>query len=260
MDVEEKLKLHLKYIQNQRQQIENLRGRMERMEAMWEHCISDPEIKWLFQNRSERMDPTLPIFDPGRAEFHLDRYRFAAERVKSLTVADIACGTGYGTELLKERGGAQSVTGIDICPDAVNYATKKHAPDGVRYFCASGDATGIESNSLDAITSFETIEHVDCDIKLLVEFARILKPGGLLICSTPNMWPLEIAPHHVRVYDRDSFRSVLEADFESIELYNQNSGTSFQFNRDQERGIHPTTNENHELAECFLAVARKKAA
>ena len=258
MDVEEKIKLHLKYIQNQRQQIDNLRDRLDRMEAMWEHCISDPEIKWLFQNRSERMDPTIPIFDTGRADFHLDRYRFAADRVESMVVADIACGTGYGSELLKVQGKAQSVVGVDICPDAINYASKKHSPDGVQFVCASGDATGLDTGSLDAVTSFETIEHVECDVKLLKEFARILKPGGRLICSTPNMWPLEIAPHHVRVYDRDSFAAVLEADFESIEMYNQNSGTSFQFNRDQERGIQLTTDENHELAECFLAVARKK--
>jgi 2-polyprenyl-3-methyl-5-hydroxy-6-metoxy-1,4-benzoquinol methylase len=257
-DIEEKLRLHQQYIRNQRKQIENLRGRLERMEALWEHSISDPEIKWLYQNRSERMDPSVKIFDEGRADFHLDRYHFAAERVAGLKVADIACGTGYGSELLKEQGGAASVTGIDICPDAINYATKKHAPAGVNFVCTSGDATGLESNSLDAIVSFETIEHVPDDEKLLTEFARILKPGGLLICSTPNMWPLEIAPHHVRVYDRNSFAKILNRNFESIEMFNQNSGTSFQFNRDQERGILPTDDTNHELAECFLAVAKKK--
>ena len=257
-DLEEKLKLHQKYIRNQRQQIENLRGRLERLEALWEHAISDPEIKWLYQNRSERMDPSVGIFDVGRAEFHLDRYRFAAERVVNLQVADIACGTGYGSELLKKQGRAASVVGVDICPDAINYASKKHAAEGVTFVCCSGDATNLADNSLDAIASFETIEHVPDDKKLLAEFARILKPGGLLICSTPNMWPLEIAPHHVRVYDRQSFTEILNSDFESLEMFNQNSGTNFQFNRDQERGIVSTTDANHELAECFLAVARKR--
>ena len=84
----------------------------------------------------------------------------------------------------------------------------------------------------------------------------MLRPQGLLICSTPNMWPLEIAPHHVRVYNRDSFLNVLSAHFDVLELFNQNSGTQFAFNREQERGIIPTDDSNHELAECFLAVAR----
>ena len=258
MEVQAQVKQQLKYIQSQRQQIETLRGRVERLEAMLEHCVNDPDTKWLLQNRSERMDPTVPVFDPGRADFHLDRYRFAAERVKSLKVADIACGTGYGSELLKVLGEAASVTGVDICPDAIKYANSKHAPEGVTFQCVSGDATGLPAKSIDVIASFETIEHVPCDQKLLTEFARLLKPGGILICSTPNMWPLEIAPHHVRVYDRDSFLKVLSTDFEEIELFNQNSGTMFQFNRDQERNILPTTDANHELAECFLAVARRK--
>lgn len=256
-DLEEKLKLHQKYIRNQRQQIENLRGRLERLEALWEHSIADPQIKWLYQNRSERMDPSVAIFDQGRAEFHLDRYRFAAERIAGLQVADIACGTGYGSELLKEQGGATSVVGVDICPEAIHYASEKHAPNGVTFVCRDAESTGMDESSLDAVISFETIEHVPSDKKLLAEFGRILKPGGLLICSTPNMWPLEIAPHHVRVYDRQSFIDVLSERFESIELFNQNSGTSFQFNREQDRGIVPTSDDNHELAECFLAVARK---
>lgn len=258
MEIDEKLKLHSQYIQNQREQIANLRSRLERMESMLEYCVSDPMIKWLLQNRSERMDPTIPIFDPGRADFHLARYRFAAERVRALVVADIACGTGYGCEMLKVDGGAQSVTGVDICPDSVRYAAKKHVMDGVRFICTNGEATGLPANSFDAITSFETIEHVESDVELLAEFSRLLKPGGLLICSTPNMWPLEIAPHHVRIYNRDSFTSVLASKFDSIEMYNQNSGTTFQFNRGQEQGIQPTTDSNHEQAECFLALARKK--
>ena len=56
------------------------------MEQLLEHCIADPQLKWLYANRSERMDPTLPIFDVGRAEFHLDRYRFAADRVAGMLV------------------------------------------------------------------------------------------------------------------------------------------------------------------------------
>ncbi len=258
-DLEEKLKRHQKFIRSQRQQIEDLRTRLERLEALWEHSISDPEVKWLYQNRSERMDPSVAIFDLGRAEFHLDRYRFAAERVAGLQVADIACGTGYGCEFLKEHGGAASVVGVDICPDAIHYASKKHSPDGVSFVCADGEATGLDAQSIDAIASFETIEHVPRDEKLLLEFARVLKPGGLLICSTPNLWPLEIAPHHVRVYDRDSFAEVLSRKFELVEMFNQNSGTSFPFNREQERGIIPTTDDNQDLAECFLAVARKKS-
>lgn len=255
---EEQLKLHQQYIRNQRNQLEDLRGRLERLESLWAHTIADPQLKWLYENRSERMDPNVPIFDPGRAEFHLDRYRFAAERIQGKRVADIACGTGYGSRLLKESGAAKSVVGVDIDSGAVAYAESKHGIEHVTFRCAPGEATKFNERSFDAVVSFETIEHVPDEVALLNEFARILKPGGLLICSTPNGWPLEIAPHHVRVYDRDSFVAVLAPNFESIELFNQNSGTSFQYNHDQPKAIVSTTDNNQGVAECFIAVCRRK--
>ena len=254
----EKLKLHQQYIRNQRKQLEDIRSRLTRLESLWVYSIADPQLKWLYENRSERMDPEVPIFDTGRAEFHLDRYRFAAKFVKDQQVADIASGTGYGSRLLMEEGQAQQVTGIDICPEAVDYACCKHKRVGVDFVCASADATGFGDGSLDAVVSFETIEHVPNDTQLLNEFARILRPGGTLICSTPNKWPLEIAPHHVRVYDRDSFLRVLQPNFEVESLFNQNSGTNFEYNHEQERGIIETTNQNAQLAECYVAVCRRK--
>lgn len=254
----EQVKQQLKYIQNQRQQLQDLREKVGRLEQMIEACVADPQLKWLLDNKSERMDATLPFFDSGRAAFHLDRYDFASNYVENKKVGDIACGTGYGSRTLKEKGRADTVLGIDIDQEAVDYATARHGIDGVTFLCQSGDATGLAAASFDVISSFETIEHVPDDAKLVAEFARLLKPGGLLICSTPNLWPLEIAPHHVREYDRKQFEDVLEGDFEILEMHNQNSGTSFQFNRDQPRGIVPTTSENETLAECYLAVCRRK--
>ena len=256
-DLQNQVQQHLKYIQNQRQQIQDLRQQLGRLEAMFNFAQLQPEIQWLVDNRSERMDPTVPVFDRGRADFHLDRYAFAAKYTQDKLVGDIACGTGYGTAHLYEHVFARSVIGIDVCPEAIAYATTRHGGEGRKFRLADGQATGLPADSLQVIVSFETIEHVPDDQALLSEFHRLLQPGGILICSTPNQWPLAIAPHHVREYDRTSFVQTLEPRFQVTELYNQNSGTSFEFNRDQARGIVPTTNENVSLAECFIAVCRK---
>ena len=258
MEISEQLQLHLKYIQNQRIQIENLRSQVQRLEQLWIMTCQDPQIKWLLENKSERMDPTLPVFDPGRADFHLDRYRFALERVAEKRVVDLACGTGYGTKLLRTEGHADFVAGVDICPEAIAYASEKHADAQVKYIVGDVGATCFDDGNFDVVVSFETLEHVEDDTGLIDEFHRVLKPGGMLICSTPNLWPLEIAPHHVKVYDRASFLTVLSRKFEVVELKNQNSGTPFEFNREQPRGIVPTTTENQHLAECFIAVAKRK--
>ena len=85
-----------------------------------------------------------------------------------------------------------------------------------------------------------------------------LKKDGLFIVSTPNSWPLSIAPFHTKEYDLDEFKRVLETKFEIESIYNQNSGTPWKYNHNEKRGIVVTTDENKNLAECFIAVCKKK--
>jgi 2-polyprenyl-3-methyl-5-hydroxy-6-metoxy-1,4-benzoquinol methylase len=203
------------------------------------------------------MDATVDIFDDKRREFHLDRYRFAARRVPGKQVLDCACGTGYGARLLLEQGLAKSVIGVDIDAQAIQYAWQHHNAGAALFVCAPGERLPFAEASVDVITSFETIEHVPDDEALVQEFHRILCPGGLLIVSTPNQWPLADTPYHVREYDRALFLSVLESRFHCLELYNQNSGSPTPLNHDQPRGIVKTTLANQDSAECFVAVCQR---
>lgn len=210
---------------------------------------------WLFQNKSERMDATSDLFDEHRRKFHLSRYEFACSFVNNLYVADIACGTGYGTEILKLRGNARHVIGIDIAEEAIDYAIKHHNPLDTEFKVGSANNTKLPSESIDAIISFETIEHVDDDLEMLKEFFRILKPGGLLICSTPNQWP--ITQHHLRSYNKLDFEKIINTFFKLDKIFNQNSGCNSYYNHNQPFGIIETTNINYHLAECFIAICQK---
>lgn len=255
--VQQKLNDALKHINNQRQQLQAIRDRLTRMESLFEVVLGDDWGLWLYRNRMERMDPTVPIFDPERAAFHLSRYQFALTHVANRVVCDVACGTGYGSQLLRQSGSAQRVIGIDLNPQAIEYAKAKHAGLGIEFQVGDVAAMPIESDSIDVVVSFETIEHVPNENQVVAEYARVLRPGGLLICSTPNEWPLEIAPFHTREYNRQTFCELLEQQFTVQSLYNQNSGSSFAYNRGQRCGIEVTTDQNHHLAECFIAVAVK---
>jgi len=219
----------------------------------------DEMTRWLHENRLERMDATIDIFDEKRREFHLDRYRFAAKRVQGRQVLDCACGTGYGAQLLLEHGQALRVVGVDIAIKAIEYARKHHLASSALYVCASADRLPFFTQSLDVIISFETIEHVPDDRSLISEFFRVLRPRGHLIVSTPNQWPLEDTPFHVREYDRKSFLRVLESRFDCLELYNQNSGSETPLNHGQPRGIVATTAANEQFAECFIAVCQRRS-
>jgi ubiquinone/menaquinone biosynthesis C-methylase UbiE len=247
-----------KYTSVRVDEIQTLEKRLEAADRLLEFVISDETNRWLYQNRLERMDATLDIFDEERREFHLDRYRFAAERVKGKCALDCACGTGYGTRILREVGGATSAIGIDIDNKAIAYALKKHHVKATSFICSSGDALPLPDASVNIVVSFETIEHVPDDVMLVEEFYRVLRAGGVLIVSTPNQWPLATSPFHVREHNRGSFIKVLEPKFEGIELYNQNSGSRTANNRGQPRGIVATTSSNEQYAECYIAICHRK--
>jgi 2-polyprenyl-3-methyl-5-hydroxy-6-metoxy-1,4-benzoquinol methylase len=234
-----------------------LDAKVTRLEDLLTLAGQQPKVLWIYANRSERMDANLPFFEKGRCEFHLERYRFASRYLKDRVVADIACGTGYGAALMRKDGQANQVIGVDIDKDAVAYASDVYGQEDITFVCASADATTMDASSVDVVTSFETLEHLENEQGLLSEFARILRPGGQLIISTPNQWPCETHPHHVREYDRSSFRAALGTHFVVRELYNQNSGGSAKFNRGQAQGIVATSDENHDSAECFIAVCQK---
>jgi 2-polyprenyl-3-methyl-5-hydroxy-6-metoxy-1,4-benzoquinol methylase len=247
-----------KYTSVRVDEVHAAQNRLEETERILEFVAADEYNRWLYQNRLERMDATLPIFDEKRREFHLARYRFANQRVKGKRVLDCASGTGYGVRLLKEDGGASSVIGVEVDEKAIEYASKRHQFESTLYLCASADHMPLADGCVDIVTSFETLEHVPDDIALIDEFHRVLTHDGFLIISTPNQWPLATAPFHIREYDRASFLKVLERRFECVELYNQNSGSATPFNHDQTAGIVPTTAQNEEVAECFLAICRPR--
>ena len=219
--------------------------------------LPEESTQWLEQNRLERMDATVDIFDAKRREFHLDRYRFAAERVRGRRVLDCACGTGYGVRFLREVGYAAHVVGVDIERKAIKYARNNHQVSSTVFICSSGEQLALPDGCVDVVTSFETVEHVPDDEALLKEFHRVLSPNGLLIISTPNQWPLRNTPYHVREYDRESFIGVLGPRFDWLALFNQNSGSDSSHNHGQAPGIVATTAENEDLAECFIAVCRR---
>lgn len=74
----------------------------------------------------ERMDALLPVFDDLRRRFHVERYEFAARLADGRDVLDCACGTGYGTWLLKTKGGARSAR-ASTSPSAKSTHNRKGA-------------------------------------------------------------------------------------------------------------------------------------
>lgn len=115
---------------------------------------------------------------------HIHRYAMACEFIKDKVVLDLACGEGYGTNLMSEY--ASGIIGIDISETTINHARTKYRKDNLNFICASAIKTTLDNHSVDVVVSFETIEHLVEQEEMLEEIVRVLIPSGLLIISSPD--------------------------------------------------------------------------
>lgn len=181
------------------------------------------DATWLYENRGERHDATLPMLPTERTELHLRRYRFACACAAGRRVLDAACGTGYGSEMLATNGKASRVTGVDIDARAVDYATRRHnAGGGASFRVSDATRTSFEDQSFDLVVSFETVEHVEDPDALLAEFCRVLHPSGSLVISTPN--DTGLTKYHKQSFTRERFENLLRRWFHRVDLYGQYAG------------------------------------
>ncbi len=92
--------------------------------------------------------------------------------------------------------------------------------DGLRFQLIDAENTGLPDDTVDAITTFEVIEHVDDIPAYLAELHRVLKPGGLAFISTPQncfgQHPISCW-HHVE-FSAQEFRDIVETTFDVVEF------------------------------------------
>lgn len=155
---------------------------------------------------------------------HYHRYAFAARFVAGKRVLDLASGEGYGGALLART--AAEVVGLEIDPRTVEHARTRYP--GSRFEVGSiTDPKALDGETFDVITCFEAIEHVDAQDKLMELVTGKLAPGGVFLCSTPD---IEVYthdhgnenPYHVHELTESAFRSLLAGSFEHVVVLRQN--------------------------------------
>jgi len=154
---------------------------------------------------------------------HLARYEFAKGFVSGKKVLDVACGSGYGSAILKEAGAAK-VIGLDISSDTIKYASAHFQNRGIEFVVENAEDLS-SYRDFDVIVSFETIEHLQHPETFLLEITRALTPNGILIISTPQHEKTRFGnpnnPFHVREWTLEEFETLLSKDFNLLNVYGQ---------------------------------------
>jgi SAM-dependent methyltransferase len=152
---------------------------------------------------------------------HLVVYEWIAERTRGKRVVDMACGEGYGSDVLAAT--AASVTGVDANPEAHEHARSRYVRDNLTF---ARDLVETYTEECDAVVFLQTIEHVRDPDEVLEHFRSMLAPGGVAYISTPNL--LTLAPEgaeksenpwHIKEYRAEEFRELCEAHFDHVEIH-----------------------------------------
>ncbi len=172
-------------------------------------------------------------FDPDNLNLwvkleHLGRYLFAADylrRHQPQRIADIACGVGYGLPELTRV--CPSVVAVDydsaLLETAYQHWLDNDSSAHSHLQCQHHNLesfpwpASIGSSALDAIISFETLEHLIEPERTLAQFALTLRSKGYLICSVPDAVhdpadeaSLPVNSYHKQFFSFTMFRQLLE--------------------------------------------------
>jgi 2-polyprenyl-3-methyl-5-hydroxy-6-metoxy-1,4-benzoquinol methylase len=188
--------------------------------------VSEGEQAYLQENQPEGVPPlkltgerTLPDVPEENYWYrrHVAVYEWIAERCAGLRVVDLACGEGYGSDLLARH--AAEAIGVDANPEAYEHARARYRRPNLSF--RRGLVEDFDERA-DAVVFLQTIEHIHEPDRLLERIAGI---APIAYISTPNRLTLAPPgaeksdnPWHLREYDQHQYRELLRPHFRTVEL------------------------------------------
>ena len=151
---------------------------------------------------------------------HLVVYEWIAAQTAGLRVIDMACGEGYGTDVLARS--AATAVGVDANPEAFEHARLRYRRPNLRY---ERDLVEHFQEPADAVVFLQTIEHLQDPGATLEHFRSIVPSSGRVFLSTPNVRTLAPKgaersdnPWHVHEYRLEEFTALCASNFARVEM------------------------------------------
>jgi 2-polyprenyl-3-methyl-5-hydroxy-6-metoxy-1,4-benzoquinol methylase len=160
---------------------------------------------------------------------HQAFYTWAAGRVSGCRVLEAGSGEGFGAAILARR--AREVVGIDIKPELILHARSRYLLPNLSFRQMDCERMDMEPGSFDVVVCNELIEHLPDFRAFLASAARVLRPGGRLICATTNraisFRKGDGSPanrNHFQEFTAEEFAGLLKEYFGESEIYSQLMG------------------------------------
>lgn len=140
-------------------------------------------------------------------------------------ILEVGCGPGNFALCLERWFPSARITALDLEEDLIRFASKRAL--SASFVRASSQQIPLSSASFDVVSALQVIEHFPCPEEFLAEVGRVLRPGGLLLMSTPNPTGLGarlqgeswqgIRDDHISLRNPSDWRKSLEVEgFESL--------------------------------------------
>ncbi len=157
---------------------------------------------------------------------HYTRYYFVKDLCRGKRVLNVACGAGYGSEVL--IGSAKEVYNIDISEKLVAYGNLKYGNYKNHFLTMDAQKMSFPDGYFDIIVSFETFEHLPKYKSFLSECHRVLGKDGQMVVSMPNKnitspnLKKPLNPFHFKEWTVAEFKKAIAGIYDLRSLYGQN--------------------------------------
>jgi 2-polyprenyl-3-methyl-5-hydroxy-6-metoxy-1,4-benzoquinol methylase len=204
------------------------------------HSYADAEYeRGLYRDYVEAREMKLAHFR--------SRMDSVSARIPKGRLLDVGCSCGYFLEVAVEHG--YEVRGLEFSESAIAAAVANVRGRIVR--AGTNQLRGEYESSYDVITAFDIIEHLEDPRQFLGETARLLRPNGALVISTPDAehmlrylmasrWPMLQPMQHLTIFSRRALQiALVEAGFGQIVLAPAHKLLSFDYLISQVRTLNP---------------------